>query len=82
MIVETRVLIYDNKLNELIGKEEEEWGGFIFDLNEVAASRPFIDEGKLGHNKTCLYFKSGESFVIDMSFHEFSIFWKNKYHNR
>lgn len=44
---------------------------FIFDLNHVIAARPLnTDDGELIYDSTIIYLTTGNSYIIDIPYHD------------
>ena len=72
MIVKCNCFLFNKKLSDLGVSTSDEKVRFSFLSEEIASIREVIDDGQddVAKDKCCLYFKSGDSIWIDLSFDE------------
>ena len=66
MIVESTIQIFDLKMQEVLGIEKKMAVAISFFLEDVTAVRENVEEGEdeIDPDKSIIYLKSGEYFVI------------------
>ena len=69
MIIETTIEVYNKELDDM-GIDLPMSVKFSVDSNEICAVREHIEKGETepSSNKCVIYLKSGESFVISVSY--------------
>lgn len=69
MIIQTTIDIYNTELEDM-GIDSTMPVRFSVDLNEICAVREHIEKGETEphHGKCVIYLKSGESFIVYLSY--------------
>lgn len=74
MIIFTRVLLYDHKQEDLIGKGEESWTECGVDLESISAIRKCHDEGR--EDCVVVHFRNGDDyFILDAKYDDVAPLW-------
>jgi len=78
MILETKLELYNKKILELTGDDTSFLCDFIVDTKEICAARPSFDDDGEEEEGCLIYLKSGESFIIKLSYNFISTIIKDK----
>ncbi len=67
---ETKISVFDRKLEEITGIEKLVKVSMSFDVNKIVSFREDIEDGESETNKSnsVIYLTSGESFIIDIPY--------------
>lgn len=75
-VIECKVLLYNEKEENLLGESKEIWSRCIVDLDDVSAIRECEDEKAFGN--AVVHFKHGDYFIIDQSYEYMAKNWIRK----
>ena len=77
MIIETTCFLIDRKLTEIGIEQSGESVRFSFDTDRIESVRETYDnKDEVSKEECIIYFKSGESIVVGMSYDEVIKKWK------
>lgn len=67
---ETKISVFDKKLEELTGIEKLTKVSMSFDINKIISFREDLNENESGisENHSIIYLTSGENFIIDIPY--------------
>ena len=80
ILINTVCFLYNKNLEDNLGITSDEIEGkMIFAISQIAYVRQAADEGDILTDRCMVYFKSGDSVLIGMSYKEMAKLYENYY---
>jgi len=77
-IIEVNCFLIDRKLLEMEINQSGEAARLSINLDSIESVREIMDDrtDEISKNECCVYMKSGENFIIEMTYDELVFQWK------